>query len=205
MRKIKYLFFKLKMRKKQISINSILANQKAKYDYGCSVMGNTYIGETVAIGKFSYINCNSCIEDCDIGSFCSIASNVNINPFMHPKNYISSHPFVFNKIYGFVEENIRFDTKRVFIGNDVWIGLNVIIMGGCSIGNGAIIAAGAVVTHDVPSYEIWGGVPAKKIGDRFKREDANYIEATEWWNWDIKKIKEEINNFKEIDKFRNLR
>jgi len=56
--------------------------------------------------------------------------------------------------------------KSINLGTDVWLGCNVVVLKGVEIGNGAIIAAGAVVTKSVPAYEIWGGVPAKKIGDR---------------------------------------
>ena len=63
------------------------------------------------------------------------------------------------------------------IGDDVWIGCNAIIMCGVTIGNGAIIAAGSVVTKDVPPYEIWGGNPAKKIKDRFDEKDFDHHES----------------------------
>jgi acetyltransferase-like isoleucine patch superfamily enzyme len=56
--------------------------------------------------------------------------------------------------------------KPIEIGDDVWIGANAFITAGVKIGNHAVIGAGAVVTHDVPEWEVWGGVPAKKIGDR---------------------------------------
>jgi acetyltransferase-like isoleucine patch superfamily enzyme len=54
----------------------------------------------------------------------------------------------------------------VILEGDVWIGANVVVLKGVTIGQGAIIAAGAVVRDSIPAYEIWGGVPAKKIGDR---------------------------------------
>jgi acetyltransferase-like isoleucine patch superfamily enzyme len=56
--------------------------------------------------------------------------------------------------------------KEIIIRNDVWIGCNVVILKGVEIGAGAIVAAGAVVTKSIPSNEIWGGIPAKKIGER---------------------------------------
>lgn len=56
--------------------------------------------------------------------------------------------------------------KEIIIGNNVWLGVNVVVLKGVKIGDGAIVAAGAVITKDVPSNEIWGGVPAKKIGER---------------------------------------
>ena len=56
---------------------------------------------------------------------------------------------------------------RTSIGADVWLGTGVVVMQGTAIGRGAIVAANAVVTKDIPPYEIWAGVPARKIGDRF--------------------------------------
>lgn len=82
----------------------------------------------------------------------------------------------------------------VFIGNDVWIGANVIILPGVKIGDGAIIAAGAVVTRDVEPYEIVGGVPAKNIRFRFSDKQIKKLESVKWWEWD----EEQFENNKEL-------
>ena len=58
------------------------------------------------------------------------------------------------------------DIRPIVIGNNVWLGCNVIVLKGVHIGNGAVVAAGAVVTKNIPEYEIWAGIPAKKIGNR---------------------------------------
>jgi len=81
----------------------------------------------------------------------------------------------------------------VTIGNDVWIGLNAIIMSGVTVGDGAVIAAGAVVTKDVASYEIVGGVPAKHIVWRFDESKRNMLLGQCWWDWDSEKIKNNID------------
>jgi acetyltransferase-like isoleucine patch superfamily enzyme len=78
----------------------------------------------------------------------------------------------------------------VIIGNDVWIGSNAIILQGCKIGDGAVIAAGAVVTHDISPYSIVGGVPAKKIKDRFTSSLCQKLLDSQWWNHDEKWIAE---------------
>ena len=65
--------------------------------------------------------------------------------------------------------------EEIFIGNDVWVGTGAIILGGTRVGHGCVIAAGSVVNRDVPDCEIWGGVPAKKISDRFSSsEEKDY-------------------------------
>lgn len=89
----------------------------------------------------------------------------------------------------------------VAIGNDVWIGGYVSILPGVTIGDGAIIAAGAVVTKDVEPYAIVGGVPAKRIRYRFDEETRGLLLATKWWNWPHEKIEEHIELFYDPQKF----
>ncbi|MBS0028835.1 CatB-related O-acetyltransferase [Chitinophaga sp. 2R12] len=83
----------------------------------------------------------------------------------------------------------------VTIGNDVWIGLNSSVMGGVTIGNGAIIAAHSVVTKDVPPYAIVGGVPAKIIKYRFSEEVISRMEALKWWDMPEDALKRNISHF----------
>ena len=77
----------------------------------------------------------------------------------------------------------------IVIGNDVWIGYEAVIMAGVHIGNGAIIAARAVVTKDVPPYTIVGGVPARPIRQRFDEEVVQKLETLKWWDWSAEKIR----------------
>lgn len=74
------------------------------------------------------------------------------------------------------------------IGNDVWIGQNVMVMPGVHIGDGAIIAANSVVVKDIPPYRIAGGNPCKIIKKRFDDELIDYLLAIKWWNWSARKI-----------------
>lgn len=87
------------------------------------------------------------------------------------------------------------EDERVFIGNDVWVGSHVLVKGGVHIGNGACVAAGAVVVKDVPPYAIVGGVPAKVIRYRFSPEIIQRLLELKWWNWDEKKLKDNISFF----------
>lgn len=127
-------------------IRSIYANLNAIYGDNVRIDENTYISKDVTIGDYSYVNAGSRLQNCDIGKFCSISSNVNINPYNHNISGLTTHP---------IGDNDR-GNKRVVIGNDVLISLNVVILEGVHIGDGAVIGAGAVVTHDVGAYEIWG-------------------------------------------------
>ena len=80
----------------------------------------------------------------------------------------------------------------IVIGNDVWIGYEAVIMAGVHIGNGAIIAARAVVTKDVPPYTIVGGIPAKPIRKRFTDDTVQKLETLKWWNWSFEKIRQSL-------------
>lgn len=106
------------------------------------------------------MNHDSFIQNFSIGKFCSISSGVNISPYNHNLSGLTTHPI------GDYEKQ----KKRIFIGNDVLISLNVTIMEGIHIGDGAVIGAGAIVTHDVGNYEIWGGVPARFIRYRVQEK-----------------------------------
>lgn len=73
------------------------------------------------------------------------------------------------------------EMKSVVLGNDVWVGANALILGGVTVGHGAVIAAGAVVTKDVPDYSVVGGVPAKVIKYRFTAEEIALLLKLQWW------------------------
>ena len=81
------------------------------------------------------------------------------------------------------------------------MGHNAIIMGGVTIGNGAVVAAGAVVTHDVAPYEIVGGVPARHMGWRYDEETIAAMERIQWWDWSHETLKERLKEFNNVEKF----
>ena len=129
-----------------------------------------------------------------IGKFCSIACGVKFlfNSANHTLKSLSSYTFpLFYEEWGLEKSNVAtaWDNKGdIVIGNDVWIGYEAVIMAGVHIGNGAIIAARAVVTKDVPAYTIVGGVPARPIRKRFDEDTIHKLEALQWWNWPADKI-----------------
>lgn len=106
----------------------------------------------------------------------------------------NNHPFMSCEIR---------DNEPVVIGNDVWIGANVILLPGVNIGDGAVIAAGAVVTKNVDPYAIVGGVPAKVIRYRFSKKCIEKLLRIQWWNWTDEKINDNIELFYEPEKFVN--
>lgn len=161
------------------------------------------------IGFASYVGANSIVIG-KIGRFCSIAEKVTFLTKTHPvKEFVSSHPafyslkkqsgFTYITEQLFIEDTILENSKySIEVGNDVYIGYGATIIGPCKIGNGAVIAAGAVVTGDIPDYAIVGGVPAKVIKYRFSDEDIDYLKNLQWWNKSQDWLKEHAKDFKSI-------
>lgn len=131
-----------------------------------------------------------------IGKFCSIACGTKFmfNCANHTLKSLSTYTFpLFYEEWELEKSNITtaWDNKGdIVIGNDVWIGYEAVIMAGVHIGDGAIIAARAVVTKDVPPYAIVGGTPAKEIRKRFDAEVIQQLLILKWWNWSTDKIRQ---------------
>lgn len=151
------------------------------------------------IGDYSYVGERTTIVCATIGKFCSIASDCHIGLGNHTINLISTSPIFTEKKNGTGHSwinSFNFNPyKHISIGNDVWIGYHAIILGGVTIGDGAVIAAGAIVTKDVPPYSIVGGVPAKIIKKRFNDELSNALLESKWWNLTEDKLKKKIDIF----------
>lgn len=143
-----------------------------------------FIDAASRVDDYSYINPSSSVENATIGKFCSIARDVMIGPASHDYRKLSTHPFWHQPFYGFDCSGVRnaIGGAMTNIGNDVWIACNVVVMQGVTIGDGAVIGAGAIVTKAVGPYEIWAGVPAKKIGQRFSAETIAALTASDWYN-----------------------
>lgn len=131
-----------------------------------------------------------------IGKFCSIACGTKFlfNCANHTLKSLSTYTFpLFYEEWELEKSNITtaWDNKGdIVIGNDVWIGYEAVIMAGVNIGDGAIIAARAVVTKDVPPYTIVGGTPAKEIRKRFDTEVIQQLLNFKWWDWSTDKIRQ---------------
>jgi virginiamycin A acetyltransferase len=124
-----------------------------------------------------------------IGRYCSFAKSARVIDMNHPMDAISMHPFLYEMQFGVVTQDLRHDAWLV-IEDDVWVGHNATILPGCKfIGRGAVIAAGAVVNHDVPAYSIAVGMPAKVVRKRFDEATIAAIDATRWWELDKEGLK----------------
>lgn len=164
---------------------------------------NIFPIEKVSVGKYSYgpiivRSWGSLNEKLKIGNFVSIASGVKfILGGNHNIDTITTYPFKVK----FLDEKMEAWSKgSVIIKDDVWIGMDVIIMSGVTIEQGAIIAAGSVVTKDIPPYAIVGGNPAKIIKYRFSEEIVQEMKKIDWNKIkidNIKNVREEL--YKSLD------
>lgn len=201
--------------------NGCRISKKSHIGKGVIFEGNNYVGEGTSlqncnIGFMSYFGNNCVFVNSSIGKYCSIASDCKIIAGNHPTSeFVTTHPAFYskNRTAGrcYVSTN-KFDefkfadkkrTMFVIIGNDVWIASGSKILAGVSIGDGAIIAAGSMVTHDVPPYAIVGGIPAKIIKYRFHDGDIKWLLSFKWWNKDQKWIEKNADLFEHIDEFKS--
>lgn len=170
-------------------------------------------------GKYSYGPlCNHWLVE-SVGAFCgfAIGSDVVHN---HPLSYISTHPSLhyggikmwlmrgagvnwndlkehpaYFSLPGINPKGDNYKLKRIKIGNDVWLGKNVIITNSSNIGNGVIAGAGAIITKDIPDYTVVVGAPAKIVRYRYTKEQIEALNKIAWWNWEDEKIRECYDDF----------
>lgn len=157
-----------------------------------------------AMGDYSYVVNDSSIIYTSIGKFCSIAAHTRINPGNHPMQRASQSHFTYRASAYFddAEDDEAFFAWRrstpVTIGHDVWIGHGAIILPSRSIGTGAVVAGGAVVTKDVAPYSIVAGNPARPIRERFPEAIAERLIALGWWDWDHARLRAALQDFRSL-------
>jgi acetyltransferase-like isoleucine patch superfamily enzyme len=156
-----------------------------KIGKGVKVLESSKLGSCI-VDSFTYIGTNCHLERTTIGKFTSIAPEVICGMGSHPLHFISTYPGFYAKnptgSVWFGSEHFVEEFLPVEIGSDVWVGTRAIIVGGVKIGHGAVVAAGAVVTKDVPAYAIVGGVPAKILKYRFSEEFIESLLLSKWWD-----------------------
>jgi len=181
----------------------------------CLILGNSRLGRAillstgvclrdVQIGDYSYLGPGCNCADASIGKFCSIASEVWIGMGTHPlEPFASTHPIFYLRgpfpSWNFADQNRRSEYVHTTIGNDVWIGLRAAVLDGITVGDGAVIAAGAVVTKDVPPYAIVGGVPARIIRYRFTPQIIQSLLEFKWWDRDQEWLRANWLKFHDVE------
>ena len=162
--------------------------------------GSACIGDFTCItrslvGKYFGIGCFSFLSDSVVQNYSTFGSRCSIGAFSHPTDYLSCHEVAFRNTINIYADTVIEDSsypirKKTLIGNDVWIGDNCVILTGVCISDGAVIAAGSVVTKDVPPYAIVAGNPAKIIKYRFDDKIIDKLLKLRWWNLDMKDLKD---------------
>ncbi len=175
----------------------------------CDIASTAKVGTgsnciSVKMGRYSYMGKNNSVCNAEIGAFCSIASYCAIGGGEHAIHFVSTSP-VFNKGRNILKKNFALlepqQSGKTTIGNDVWVGEQAFIKAGITIGDGAVIGAHAVVTHDIPPYAIVAGAPAKIIRFRFSQEEIEKLLKLQWWNWSEEKLKDKGSKFSDVGTF----
>jgi len=146
--------------------------------------GSTIVRTTFDRHSFCGYDCT--LVDCTVGAFCSIANKVTIGGARHPMEYMSTSPVFLHHRDSvktkFARHRYEWRTKTT-IGNDVWIGENALIKGGLTIGDGAVVGMGSVVTKNVPAYAVVAGNPARMVRMRFEPDVIEALLKMQWWNY----------------------
>lgn len=180
----------------------------------CEVV-NTTFGAFCELGRgsrvqnsefldYSYTDRATDIANATIGKFANIASYTRIGPTDHPLHTASLHHFLYRSADYWDDAEFDEDffahraSRRARIGHDTWLGHNCIVKPEVTVGDGAVVASGAVVTRDVAPYAIVAGVPAKVIRHRQPPGIAERMIALAWWDWDHDRLRAALPDFRAL-------
>ncbi len=190
-KKILYYFLSKSEKKKDVILSGYSQGiQNVTFEGKNAVPDRCNFSGKIELGYATTLGCNNFFHgEITIGRYCQIGSDVAIHTTNHPKSYMST--YINDNLFNGELKKLN-EKNAVTIGNDVWIGHNALIIGQVKIGNGAIIAAGSVVTKNVAPFSIVAGVPAKLINVRFSDKIIEEIEKIRWWDLaesELEKIK----------------
>lgn len=194
---IAYILCRLQKKMRLSAIRNSKVHKTAAIEGGSQIVDST-------MGRHSFCGYDCVLLNVDIGSFCSIADNVYVGGSAHPMHFVSTSPVFLSHRDSVKAKFSKHDyhhMPRTRIGNDVWIGYGARIKAGISVGNGAVVGMGAVLTRDVAPYTVVGGNPAREIKSRFPEEIVKALLASEWWTYSDEQLREAAVDFKDPEKF----
>ena len=156
------------------------------------------------IGDYSYCDRQADIANAEVGKFANIASCVRIGATDHPMDKASLHHFHYRSADYFddVEHDADWfahrQTRRAMTGHDTWIGHGAQIRPEVTLGHGAVVAGGAIVTKDVAPYMIVAGIPAAPLRARFTPDVADRMMALAWWDWPHDRLRNALDDFRSL-------
>ncbi|NSY37873.1 chloramphenicol acetyltransferase [Leisingera sp. ANG59] len=181
---------------------------------GCTITGSSFgtyveigVGSRVSnavFGNYSYCDRICDIANAEIGMFANIASFVRIGASDHPMEKASLHHFLYRSAsyWDDAEDDAAWFARRAArtarIGHDTWIGHGAMIKPEVTVGHGAVVASGTIVTKDVAPYTIVGGNTAKVIRRRYPEAIAAQMMELAWWNWDHETLRTALPDFRNL-------
>ena len=169
----------------------------------------TEVGEGARIQNSEFLAYAYCdrfadVANTTVGKFANIAAFTRIGPTDHPMDHASLHHFLYRSSYYFddtPDDAAFFErraARRTVLGPDTWVGHGAIIRPEVTVGAGAVVAAGAVVTRDVAPYMIVAGVPAAPLRRRFSEAVAERMLALAWWDWPHNRLRDRLDDFRSL-------
>ena len=174
---LEYVYSRLRKKSRGNAMAESEVHSTSKVESGSTIVRTRF-------ARHSFCGYDCTLIDCDIGSFCSIASQVTAGGGRHPIEYVSTSPVFLSH-----RDSVKAKFSRhpyvwratTTIGHDVWIGERALIKGGVNIGHGAVVGMGSVVTRDVPASAIVAGNPARLIRNRFPPDVVTALLKMQWW------------------------
>lgn len=155
-------------------------------------------------GDYAYCDRGADIANTSVGRFANIAAMTRIGPTDHPWRNAAQHHFLYRSSYYWddVADDAEFfatrAARRTLLGPDCWIGHGAVIRPEVTLGAGAIVASGAVVTKDVAPFQMVAGVPAQPLKPRFAAPVAERLLALAWWNWSHDRLRSALPDFRAL-------
>ena len=194
---LQYYWAKLFKKIRGVAYKNSQIHHTAKMEAGSQIINSTF-------DKYSFCGYDCQIINCSIGAFTSIANNVVIGGAMHPMEWVSMSPVFYegrDSVKKKFAKYVRPSDPHTVIGNDVWIGEGAILKAGITVGDGAVIGMGSVVTKDIQPYCIYAGNPARLIRKRFSDEIVEVLLEIKWWEWKDNILQERAYLFNNVKKF----